>query len=284
MHTANWSIYYIWYLIGLCQGQKTLCLTLVSKNSLIHSSLGHIFNDEYTRPPSQKAEVLRQSDGCVFWGLVCRGLAFTHTGWKGYCSIYSALARVRGRVAPARHTHTHAHTRTLVHTLSLLQKALDIIKKQSWQLPPPCAKTQHQQCICHNNLGNNTYAHTCNFPSLKWQAWFAAWTRASQETRIVAIFYESRISWARRQRVCWLINSLVPSASVHSHCRGLQCFSRRDFWTRIGLRFLSLRLFSPLLPFPFPFQKQYARSCWLSLLYFTNDSVWKWLHHILALC
>lgn len=50
MHTANWSIYYIWYLIGLCQGQKTLCLTLVSKNSLIHSSLGHIFNDEYTPP------------------------------------------------------------------------------------------------------------------------------------------------------------------------------------------------------------------------------------------
>lgn len=68
-------------------------------------------------------------------------------------------------------------------------------------------------------------------------------------------FYESRISRTRRQCVCWLINSLVPSASVHRHCRGLQCFSRRDFWTRIGLRFLSLRLplHLPPLPFPFPF-------------------------------
>lgn len=157
-------------------------------------------------PPLTEAEVLRQSDGCVFWGLVCRGLAFTHTGWKGYCSIYSALARVRGRVAPARHTHTHAHT------LSLLQKALDIIKKQSWQLPPPRAKTQQQQCVCHNNLlSNNTHS------SSQWQA------RVSG-TRRAAVRVKSRFYGSRRQCVCWLINSLVPSASVHSHCRGVAVF------------------------------------------------------------
>lgn len=155
-----------------------------------------------TPPPSQKAEVLRQSDGCVFWGLVCRGLAFTHTGWKGYCSIYSALARVRGRVAPARHTHTHAHTRTLVHTLSLLQKALDIIKKQSWQLPPPCAKTQHQQCICHNNLGNNTHTHALSLAEMTGEI-HCVHARVSG-TRRVAILRVSHL--LSSQTACLLTN------------------------------------------------------------------------------